>query len=177
MHRDARGWMHGGELPLWPFQRAQRGRRCLFITVSLVISWFIKIDLKQIYCSYLDTQKIQNDFLQFLLLFLRSTLLIKETNIICNVFFLFLKSFHCPQLHYCSPCPTAAPASLNMHVVSTNFAKTLVWNRECEVILWCHKQRKSSNKTTMCHCSIEPRRGESNQAVAPGITRLCAPLA
>ena len=103
MHRDARGWMHGGELPLWPFQRAQRGRRCLFITVSLVISWFIKIDLKQTYCSYLDTQKIQNDFLQFLLLFLRSTLLIKETNIICNVFFLFLKSFHCPQLHYCSP--------------------------------------------------------------------------
>ena len=70
------------------------------------------------------------------------------------------------------PCPTAAPASLNMHVASANFAKTLVWNRECEVILLRHKQRKSSNKTTMRHCSIlELRRGASNQAVAPGITR------
>jgi len=35
----------------------------LFITVSQVISWFIKIDLKQIYCSYSGTQKIPNDFL------------------------------------------------------------------------------------------------------------------
>jgi len=32
---------------------------CLFITVLLVISWFIKIDLKQFYCSYLRTQIIQ----------------------------------------------------------------------------------------------------------------------
>jgi len=50
----------------------------LFITVSQVISWFIKIDLKQIYCSNFDTQKIQNDFLSFLLLFLRSTLLMNR---------------------------------------------------------------------------------------------------
>jgi len=35
----------------------------LFITVSLVMSWFTKIDLKQIHCSYSGTQKIQNDFL------------------------------------------------------------------------------------------------------------------
>ena len=102
VHRDASGWRHGGKLPLWPFQRAQQGRRCLFITVSLIISWFIKIDHKQIYCRYLGTQKIQNDFLWFLLLFVRLTLLITEKNIICNVFFLFLKSFHCPQLNYCS---------------------------------------------------------------------------
>jgi len=26
--------------------------------------------------------------------------------------FLFLKSFHCPQLFYCCPCLTTAPASL-----------------------------------------------------------------
>jgi len=38
----------------------KRGLRCLFITVSEVISWFIKIDLKQIYCSFSGTQKIQN---------------------------------------------------------------------------------------------------------------------
>ena len=30
----------------------------LFITVSLVISWFIKVDLKQSYCRYSGTQKI-----------------------------------------------------------------------------------------------------------------------
>jgi len=50
----------------------------LFITVSQVISWFIKIDLKQIYWSYSGTQKIQNDFLSFLLLLLRSTLLMNR---------------------------------------------------------------------------------------------------
>ena len=40
---------------------------------------------------------------------------------------------------------TAPPASLNMLVVSTNFAKTLVCKREYDVILWRHKQRVSSN--------------------------------
>jgi len=34
---------------------------------------------------------------------------------------------------------------LNMHIVSTNLAKTLVCKREYHVILWRHKQRISSN--------------------------------
>jgi len=34
----------------------------LFITVSWVISQFIKVDLKQIFCSYSGTQKIQKHF-------------------------------------------------------------------------------------------------------------------
>jgi len=34
------------------------------------------IDLKQIYCSYSRTHKIEDDFLQFLLLVLKSTLLL-----------------------------------------------------------------------------------------------------
>jgi len=38
----------------------------------------IKIDLKQVYCSYSRTHKIQNGFLYFLLLFLRSMLLPKN---------------------------------------------------------------------------------------------------
>ena len=67
-----------------------------------------------------------------------------QTNIIGNDFFVFI-SFHCPQHFYCSLCHTAAPASLNMHVVSTNFAKTLVCKREYDVILWRHKQCISSN--------------------------------
>jgi len=41
--------------------------------------------------------------------------------------------------------PTAAPASLNMHVVSTNFAKTLVCKRWYYVILWRPKQHLFSN--------------------------------
>jgi len=50
-----------------------------------------------------------------------------DTNIICYDF-LFFMSFHCSKLFYCSPCSAAAPASLNLHVVSTNFAKALVAN-------------------------------------------------
>jgi len=41
--------------------------------------------------------------------------------------------------------PTAAPASLNVHVVSTNFAKTLVCKREYYLTFWRQKQRLSSN--------------------------------
>ena len=41
--------------------------------------------------------------------------------------------------------PTAAPAFLNMQVVSTNFAKKLVCKCEYYVILWRHKQRVYSN--------------------------------
>jgi len=58
-----------GALRLCPFNREQWGRRCLFITVSLVISWFIKIDMKQIYYSYSGTQKIQNHFYNFCYIF------------------------------------------------------------------------------------------------------------
>ena len=62
--------------PEWGCITGQREHRCPYITVWWVISWFIKIDLKQIYCSYSRTHKIQNDFLQFLVLVLRSTLLL-----------------------------------------------------------------------------------------------------
>ena len=52
------------------------GHRCPYITESKVISWLIKIDLKQIYCNYSCTHKIHKGFLKFLLLILRSTLLL-----------------------------------------------------------------------------------------------------
>jgi len=56
------------------------------------------------YCSYSFTRKIQNGFLQFLLLLLRSTLLLLNGNMymIGNSFFAF-KCFHCPQLFYFPP--------------------------------------------------------------------------
>ena len=55
-----------------------------------------------------------------------------------------------PLLYHWSPCPTAAPPaaaprSLNVQVVTTIFAKTLVCKCEYDVILWRHKQRISSN--------------------------------
>jgi len=46
-----------------PFKRGKQERMSVFIKILYVISWFVKNDLKQIYCSYLRTQKIQNDFL------------------------------------------------------------------------------------------------------------------
>jgi len=64
MHRYAGGWRHIGGIALCFFKgEQQRGQRCVFITVPFVSSWFIKIGLKQIYCSYSGTQKFQNDFL------------------------------------------------------------------------------------------------------------------
>ena len=71
-------------------------------TPLIFISRFIKIGLKQIYCNYSGTQKIQNNFLKFMLLFLRSSLLmIRNRRIGKN--FLFVISFHWPQPFYCFP--------------------------------------------------------------------------
>jgi len=47
-----------------------------------------KINLKQIYCSYSRTHNIQIGFLHFLLLFLRSTLLLNRNKRIGEEFFL-----------------------------------------------------------------------------------------
>jgi len=61
-----------------------------FITVSQVTSWFIKIELKQIYCRYYRTRKIQNVFLQCLLFILRSRLSLNRNKHLDNDFFCFL---------------------------------------------------------------------------------------
>jgi len=52
------------KIPPVSFKReAMRVEVPFFIIVSWVISWFIKIDLKRIYCSYSRVKKIQNGFL------------------------------------------------------------------------------------------------------------------
>jgi len=56
------------------------------------------------------TYEIQNGFL-YLLLFLSSTLLLRNNKHNWQIF-LFFTSFHCPQHFYCPPCPTGVPASL-----------------------------------------------------------------
>jgi len=81
------------------------GQRCLFITVLQVISWFINIELKQIYCSYSRHKTIQHGCLSFLLLFLRSTLLLNRNKNIGNDLLIFYNfpfpsTFLLPALPY-----------------------------------------------------------------------------
>jgi len=91
--------------------------------------------------------------------------------------FLFFISFHCSQLFYYSLSPTAALASLNTHVVSANFAKTLICKHDYDVILHHHKQRISSNKVTIGHCLIlDFRRGHAMQQSPRASPDLCTPL-
>ena len=80
------------------------GRRCLFIAVLWVISRFFKIELKQIYCTYSRTKKIQNDFQSFLLLFLRSILFLNRNKNIVNDFLVFYE-FLFPQTFILLPLP------------------------------------------------------------------------
>ena len=133
-----------GHLPLCPFKRGQRWRRCLFITVSYVISWFIKIDLKQIDTAVWARGKFRLSFYNFGYYFFGQHCWWTETNLFGNDFFVFFE-FPLPSLFHCSPCFTAAPESLNMRVVSTNFAKILICKREYDVILWRQKQCISNN--------------------------------
>ena len=89
--------------------------------------------------------------------------------------FLFFISFHCPQLFYCSPCPTSALASLNMHVVSTNYPKTLVVN----LIMTSHFTNSvyPVTMTTLHHCSIlEFVRGHLIKQSPRASPDLCTPL-
>ena len=63
MHRDAEEWRDDGDISPLTFQKGATGVEVPFHKSIIGNSWFIKIDLKQIYCSYSDTQKTQNDFL------------------------------------------------------------------------------------------------------------------
>ena len=85
---------------------------------------------------------------------------------------MFFISFHCPQLFYCPPCPNPDRASLNMHAVPRNLAKTLVASLNmtsgCDVTNSVYPVTMN----TIRHCSIlEFGSGASNQAVAAGITK------
>ena len=60
--RDAGERGHDGGISQLSFQKGDNVAEVLFHN-SIIILWFIKIDLKQIYCSHSPPQKIQNDFL------------------------------------------------------------------------------------------------------------------
>jgi len=60
--KEAGECSHGGGKAPCPFKKGSTGAYVPFNNSVVGISWFIKIDLKQIYCSYSHTQKIQNGF-------------------------------------------------------------------------------------------------------------------
>jgi len=87
----------GALLPLFFSKGKQQGRSCLTFHHSIIRNFMVKkSQLKQIYCSYSRTRKIQNVFLHSLLLFLRSTLLLnRKKNILVKNFFIFI-NLHFP---------------------------------------------------------------------------------
>ena len=66
-----------GSLPRALSNWGEQGLRCVFITVSSVISWFIKIDLKHLLQLFAHPES-KHGFLCFLWLFLRSTLVLNR---------------------------------------------------------------------------------------------------
>jgi len=88
----------------FPPALSKGGGGAFFITVSWLISWFDKIELKQIYCSYSHNKKIRNGFQSFLLLFFRSILLMNRNKNIGNDLLVFYK-FPFPSTFLLLPLP------------------------------------------------------------------------
>jgi len=87
--------------------RGQRRRLCLFMKMSLVISWFTTFELKQIYCSYSCTRNFRMKFCNLPYYFRGQHRCWTETSVGND--FLF-KNLYCVQLCYCLPLPcTAVP--------------------------------------------------------------------
>jgi len=63
MRRDPENGGMAGASPLCSFKKGATGEEVPFHNSITGISWFIKIDMKHIYCSYSGTQNIHNDFL------------------------------------------------------------------------------------------------------------------
>jgi len=62
--RDAGERVHEEDIaPLTSYKGGNGDGGALFIKVSQVISWFVKIELKQIHCSHSRTQKLRKGFL------------------------------------------------------------------------------------------------------------------
>jgi len=85
------GTITGSLLPLFFQKGKQRWRRQIFTTVSWGISWLTSSTWNTFSCSYLRNHNIQNGFLHFLLLLLRSTFLLNRNKHIGEEFFVFHK--------------------------------------------------------------------------------------
>jgi len=83
-----------------------------------------KINLKQIYCSYSRTHNIQIGFLHFLLLFLRSTLLLNRNKRIGEEFFLWV----CIPLNtFTDPLPLLRLLAVFYPIPPINWAFPRTW--------------------------------------------------
>jgi len=80
-------------------QRGQRGQRRLVHNSIIGILWFIAIELKQIFYSFIYYFWGQH------CCWTVASIIGKD--------FLFFINFHCPQLFYCPPSPIDVPASLH----------------------------------------------------------------
>jgi len=98
--RDAGEQENDGGIAPCPFKRGQRGGGAFFIAVSWVISCFIKIGLKQIYCSYSRNKKILS---VLLLLFSRSILLLNWYELFVFYTFPLLSTFLLPSCSFGVP--------------------------------------------------------------------------
>jgi len=58
-----------------------------------------------------------------------------------------------------------------MHIVSTNFAKMLVWKHEYDMKLWCHKQR--TRNTNDHHIPLNDPPHENFVRAPLDLSRLC----
>jgi len=100
-----------------------------------------------------------------------------ETNIIGKGFFVFYK-FPLPSTVLLLSLPYPAPASLNMHVASTNFVKTLVANLNMTSCFDVTNSVYPVTRTTIRHCStLEFGRGHPIKQSPRASPDLWTPLA
>ena len=94
------------------FQKQGNGANVLFVTVSQVNSWFVKIVLKQIIAAIRPLRKFRMVFYNFCYYFSGKHWRWTEISILGNEFFGFHKFPLHPTLSL-PPCPTAASVSLH----------------------------------------------------------------
>jgi len=97
----------------FPLALSKGGGGAFFITVLWLISWFGKIELKQIYCSYSPYKKVRMVFNHFCYYVWGQYCCWTETKILVTICLFFL-SFDFSQLLYSSPCLTIVWACLKM---------------------------------------------------------------
>jgi len=102
----------------------KRSGCAFFITILWVISWFVKIELKQIYCSFSRNKNIQDSCLWFLLLFLKSILLLNRNKNIGNDLFVFHK-FPFPSTFHCPPAVVSACLKRSIVANKAHFLKLM----------------------------------------------------
>jgi len=121
--RDA--WRAGALLPLF-FQKGGKGAELTFHH-SIIGNFNFVVDMiqsNQIYCSYSRTHNIQKGFLHSLLLFVRSTLLLKRNNHIGEEFCVFCK-FAFPSIPSLTPALRLLPV---FYLISPiNLASPQTW--------------------------------------------------